>query len=338
MLVPKEIQHQHDSFVNANRQTGIDKIVGTSREVTVERKDGTIVHGSLSLSKVIVDNDIMYTAFVKDETATYRARQMMMQTLEQTIDAVVTIDKNNCVTFFNKAAETLWGYASEEVLGQNVAMLVPKAIQSNHDNLVNANRITGIDKIVGTSREVEIHRKDGDMRWGNLALSKVKLGDEILYTAFVRDVTETKMENANFIGQIEAIGKSQAVIEFNMDGTIITANQLFLDTMGYRLEEIQGKHHRLFAEPEYAKSEEYRQFWQRLNQGRYDSGEYMRLGKNGRQVWIQASYNPIMDLNGKPFKVVKYASDVTAEVAGRKTFETLSLVANETDNSRYHYR
>ena len=333
MLVPEAIQHQHDSFVNANRNTGIDKIVGTSREVSVERKDGTIVHGSLSLSRVIVGNDIMYTAFVKDETAAYRARQMMTQTLEQAIDAVVTIDKDNCVTFFNQAAETLWGYCRDEVIGRNVAMLVPEAIQSNHDNLVNANRNTGIDKIVGTSREVEIHRRDGDIRWGNLALSKVKLGDEIIYTAFVRDVTEVKMENADFSGQIEAIGKSQAVIEFNMDGTIITANQLFLDIMGYRLEEIQGRHHAMFAQPEYVNSEQYRQFWERLNQGRYDSGEYMRLDKNGKEVWIQASYNPIMDINGRPFKVVKYASDVTAEVAGRKTFEMLSLVANETDNS-----
>jgi len=116
---------------------------------------------------------------------------------------------------------------------------------------------------------------------------------------------------ANFSGQIEAIGKAQAVIEFNMDGTIIEANDNFLNTMGYTMDEIRGKHHSMFVDSVHASSAEYKNFWEKLNQGEYQLGEFRRLGKNGDEVWIQASYNPILDMNGNPFKVVKYATNVT---------------------------
>ena len=119
------------------------------------------------------------------------------------------------------------------------------------------------------------------------------------------------------LAQAAAISRSQAVIEFKMDGTIITANQNFLDAMGYRLDEIQGKHHQMFAPPELRGSEAYTAFWASLNRGEFQAAEYKRVGKGGREVWIQASYNPILDLNGKPYKVVKYATDTTAQVIVR---------------------
>jgi methyl-accepting chemotaxis protein len=130
---------------------------------------------------------------------------------------------------------------------------------------------------------------------------------------FAVDVTATKLRNADFEGQLAAVSKSQAVIEFHMDGTIIAANDNFLATLGYRLDEIKGRHHRIFVNDADASSPAYRQFWDKLNRGEFDAGEYLRIGKGGKQVWIQASYNPILDLNGKPFKVVKYASDITAQ-------------------------
>ena len=113
------------------------------------------------------------------------------------------------------------------------------------------------------------------------------------------------------VAQSAAINRSQAVIEFQMDGTIITANQNFLDAMGYRLDEIQGKHHQMFAPPELRGSEAYKAFWASLNRGEFQAGEYKRVGKGGREVWIQASYNPIMDNAGKPVKVIKFATDIT---------------------------
>ena len=134
---------------------------------------------------------------------------------------------------------------------------------------------------------------------------------------FATDVTQEKLKNADLAGQIAAIGKSQAVIEFNLDGTIITANDNFLHTLGYALGEIKGKHHSLFVDPSERDSAAYREFWATLNRGEYQAGEYKRIGKGGKEVWIQASYNPILDLNGKPFKVVKFATDVTQQVLVR---------------------
>ena len=127
-----------------------------------------------------------------------------------------------------------------------------------------------------------------------------------------REKRQEQQKLADLEGQIAAINKAQAVCEFEMDGTIITANDLFLRAMGYTLDEIQGHHHSVFVDPSYKMSAEYRDFWEQLNRGDYTAAEFKRLGKNGKEVWIQASYNPILDRNGKPFKVVKYATDVTA--------------------------
>src|SRR5512145_344210 len=134
-------------------------------------------------------------------------------------------------------------------------------------------------------------------------------------------LSSNALQRADFAGQVAAINKSQAVIEFRMDGTILTANQNFLGALGYTLDEIVGKHHSLFVEPAYGASVEYRQFWEALNRGQYQAAEYKRIGKNGKEVWIQASYNPIFDAKGKPFKVVKYATDVTAQKLKNADFQ-----------------
>jgi methyl-accepting chemotaxis protein len=138
---------------------------------------------------------------------------------------------------------------------------------------------------------------------------------------FASDVTAEKLRAADFAGQIEAIGKSQAVIEFNMDGVVLNANENFLATLGYSLSEIQGKHHSMFMPAEERDSPAYREFWATLNRGEFQSGEYKRIGRGGKEAWIQASYNPIRDLNGKPYKVVKYATDTTAQVIARMKAE-----------------
>jgi PAS domain S-box-containing protein len=120
-----------------------------------------------------------------------------------------------------------------------------------------------------------------------------------------------KLEASKYDALAKAIDKSQGTIEFNMDGTVITSNDNFLNVLGYSLEEIKGKHHRIFCEESYANSQEYKAFWEKMNRGEFDSGEYKRIGKNGRETYIQATYNPILDLNGKPVRVLKIASDVT---------------------------
>jgi methyl-accepting chemotaxis protein len=113
---------------------------------------------------------------------------------------------------------------------------------------------------------------------------------------------------------LKALDKSQAIIEFRLDGTIIAANANFLDALGYTLAEVQGKHHGMFLEPWYRESAEYRQFWERLNRGEYQAAQFKRIGKGGREVRIEASYNPMLDPNAKPFKVVKFATNITAQI------------------------
>ena len=131
---------------------------------------------------------------------------------------------------------------------------------------------------------------------------------------------------------IAAIHRSQAVIEFNLDGTIITANENFLKTLGYGLSDIQGRHHSLFVEADYAKSGEYREFWRRLNAGEFFSDKFKRLGKGDKEIWIQASYNPIFDKAGKPIKVIKFASDITAVELERAAAEAARKKADQDNN------
>jgi methyl-accepting chemotaxis protein len=146
-------------------------------------------------------------------------------------------------------------------------------------------------------------------------------GQPFKVVKFASDITEAKLRTADYAGQLSAIGKSQAVIEFRMDGTILTANENFLHAVGYTLSEIRDQHHRMFVEPAAREAAAYKEFWAKLNRGEYEAGEYKRVGKGGREVWIQASYNPILDADGKPFKVVKYASDVTKQVVARMKSE-----------------
>jgi methyl-accepting chemotaxis protein len=150
---------------------------------------------------------------------------------------------------------------------------------------------------------------------------------------YASDITAAKLQSVDFAGQIAAIGKSQAVIEFALTGEILSANENFLNVMGYTAQEVIGQHHRMFVDPDEARDPSYAAFWATLNRGEYVASEFRRVGREGQDVWIQASYNPIFDMNGKPFKVVKFATDITAEVERRDTMRQLSLVANGTDNS-----
>jgi methyl-accepting chemotaxis protein len=136
--------------------------------------------------------------------------------------------------------------------------------------------------------------------------------------------------------KLEALDRSQAVIEFNLDGTVITANQNFLNAVGYTLSEIAGKHHSLFVTPDERTSAAYNQFWAALNRGEFQSAEYLRLGKGGKEIWIQATYNPLLDSSGKPYKVVKFCTDITARKQQIADFEGQIAAINKS-NAVIHF-
>ncbi|MEK1864521.1 MAG: PAS domain-containing methyl-accepting chemotaxis protein, partial [Rhizobium leguminosarum] len=139
-------------------------------------------------------------------------------------------------------------------------------------------------------------------------------GKPVKVIKIATDITAQKLKSAEDAGKIDALSRAQAIIEFTPTGEILTANDNFLSALGYSLAEIQGKHHSMFCEVDYSRSEAYKEFWRKLASGQLVADEFMRVGKGGRKVYIQASYNPIFDLNGKVFKVVKFATDVTARV------------------------
>ncbi|WP_426781486.1 methyl-accepting chemotaxis protein [Pseudomonas syringae] len=162
-------------------------------------------------------------------------------------------------------------------------------------------------------------------------------GNPFKVVKFATDVTHQRKTNAEYEGKVSAIERSQAVIEFDLNGRVLSANENFLSILGYRLDEVQGQHHRMFCDDEYLNSPAYRAFWAKLERGEYDSGEYKRVGKNGRELWISATYNPILDPDGRPYKVVKFANDVTesrarqAEQAGKVTAIERSQAVIEFD-------
>ncbi len=253
--------------------------------------------------------------------------------------AVIEFKMDGTIVTANENFLKAMGYTLAEIQGKNHSMFVEPTLRDStayQDFWADLNR--------GRHQHAEYKRigKNGKEVWilANYTPILDDAGRPFKIVKFATDVTEQKLRTADSDGQITAIGKSQAVIEFNMDGTIRTANANFLKTLGYTLDEIKGRHHSMFVSKSERDNEAYREFWAALNRGEYQAGEYQRVGKGGKDVWIQASYNPILDLNGRPFKVVKYASDTTAQVIARmkservrRMMETVASGAEELNAS-----
>ena len=230
--------------------------------------------------------------------------------------AVIHFRMDGTIADANDIFLRMMGYAREEIIGQNHRMCVTPEDAASGEYAAFWQKLRR-----GEYQAAEYKRrgKDGREVW-ILATYMPVLGLDgrpVEVVKFATDVTESKLRAADSSGQIAAINKSQAVIHFEMDGTILDANANFLHTLGYDLSDVCGKHHSMFVEPAYASTAEYKEFWAKLRRGEFHSAVYKRIGRNGRVVWITATYNPILDLNGKPWKVVKYASDITSRMTAR---------------------
>jgi methyl-accepting chemotaxis protein len=224
------------------------------------------------------------------------------------------------------------GYSLEEVKGKHHRIFVDSAYQNSNEYRQFWEKLNRGEFDAGQYKRIT---KSGGEVWIQASYNAIMDANNKPFKVvkYATDITAEKMRNADYSGQLAAIGKSQAVIEFGLDGTVLNANENFLNVLGYSLADIKGKHHSMLVEPEYAKSSEYRDFWLRLGRGEYDAGQYKRIGRGGREVWIQASYNPIMDANNKPFKVVKYATDITEQInnanAMQLTVDQVQVVVKE---------
>lgn len=311
MLVPQEIQSQHDDYVNNNRATGIDKIVGSSRDIQIPTKSGHLIWCNLALSKVNLHNEIIYTAFVKDITEQKEALDRIDQTLEQCIDAVITIDENNKILFCNGAAEKLWAIDRQEVLGKNVKMLLPQAIQSQRDERVNVNRRTGQDKIVGRSRDVEIEAFDGRHLWVNLSLSKVCLGEKITYTAFIKDITQSKLQQQEFeLLSLIANKTDNSVIITDDQGRVEYVNPGFTKLTGYEFAKIKGKKPGDLLQGQHTDPDTKQKISQRLKNRESFYDEMLNYDSSGDAYWISLAINPVFDDQGKLSKFISIQANI----------------------------
>jgi methyl-accepting chemotaxis protein len=227
------------------------------------------------------------------------------------VQAIIEFDLDGTVVTANENFLGTFGYSLDEIAGKHHRIFCEPSYAESEAYAEFWQKLGR-----GEYHAAEFKRlaKNGKEIWLRASYNPVfdKDGEPVRVVKFATDVTASKLRNAEYEGKARAIDRAQAVIEFDLDGTVITANENFLGIFGYGLDEVAGKHHRILCEPSYAASDAYAEFWQKLGRGEYHSAEFKRLAKGGKEVWLQASYNPIFDMDGRPFKVVKFATDISA--------------------------
>ncbi len=236
------------------------------------------------------------------------ADKATLQALDQS-QAIIEFDLTGTILRANDNFCTAMGYAHQEIVGRHHRLFVDPAEAASADYAEFWRLLAN-----GTFQQRQYRRiaKGGREVWIEASYNPVKRnGKPFKIVKFATDITESKMRALAEAGKLEALSRAQAVIEFDTAGRILSANDNFLATLGYRLDEIVGQHHAMFCDPDYARSADYRRFWEALNRGEFATDQFMRFGKGGRKVFIQASYNPILDDRGRVIRVVKFATDIT---------------------------
>src|SRR5690349_10751963 len=234
--------------------------------------------------------------------------------------AVIEFDMDGTVREVNDNFVRALGYSRAEIVGKHHSQLVEPVFAASAEYRALWAKLNRGECEVGTYKRIA---KGGREVWLQASYNPIPdaNGKPFKVVKYATDVTEQMVRNADNEGQLKAINAAQAVIEFDMDGTVRKVNDNFAQFTGYAPAEVIGKHHSMFVEPAYAASAEYRAFWAKMTRGENDINMYKRVVKGGREVWIQASYNPIPDANGKPFKAVKYASDITASIQAQRALQ-----------------
>ena len=245
--------------------------------------------------------------------------------------AIIEFDLHGNILIANDNFLNALGYSLEEVQGKHHSIFVDNKYRNSREYKEFWAKLGSGEFQSG---EFCRYSKDGEAVWIEASYNPIFDDNNKPYKVvkFATDITEKKKQNTDYESQLAAISKSQAVISFELDGTILSANDNFLNALGYSLGEVEGKHHSLFVDSEYKKSEEYRNFWRSLANGEHFIGRYPRVHKSGKVIWIQANYSPIRDPSGTPYKVVKFATDITAEVEAEQQLQlTVSQVNSAID-------
>jgi methyl-accepting chemotaxis protein len=227
--------------------------------------------------------------------------------------AVIQFDLNGIVLQANENFFNTMGYRPEQVIGQPHRQFCLQEYARSAEYQDFWRRLKSGQYESGTFERVA---GDGRPIWLEASYNPVKdeCGNVVKVIKYALDVTAKVQRESEAKGKLQALDRAMGIIEFNLDGSIVDANQNFLSLVGYSLAEIKGKHHRTFCKPALANSSEYQDFWRRLNKGEFFSGQFERVGRRGQTIWLEANYNPVYDASGHLYKVVKFASDVTARV------------------------
>ncbi|MFV1922771.1 MAG: PAS domain-containing protein, partial [Methylotenera sp.] len=225
---------------------------------------------------------------------------------------VIEFDLKGNIIKVNDNFAKVTGYSEKEIVGNHHSMFVDTALKSSSEYKAFWDKL---DRGEADSGQYKRIGKGGKEIWIQASYNPVydMNGKPFKVVKYATDITEDKLKNADFTGQITAISKVMGVIEFDLKGNITKVNDNFAAVTGYSDKEIVGNHHSMFVDSAYKSSADYKAFWDKLGRGEADSGQYKRVGKGGKEIWLEASYNPIFDAEGKPFKVVKYATDITVQ-------------------------
>ncbi|MNU84559.1 Biofilm dispersion protein BdlA [compost metagenome] len=274
----------------------------------------------------------MFNKRLKQELSALREELSSLQQVKESLESemlVLTLDSNGRVQSVNQNFLGEMHYKSGDLIGRHIDDLVPDHVKSDEFQLRFKNALTRGEHFAGA---VRLLRGTGQEAWLRSILQPVRSADGRIkcFSIFSSDLTRTieaSREHENLIG---ALVRSTAVIEFDLNGNVLTANDRFLSGMGYSLAQIKGKHHRTFCLPEEYNSDAYHNFWRRLNAGEYVADRFKRVDSHGRTVWLEASYNPVADANNNLYKVVKFATVITDQVNQEQAVAEAANIAYST--------
>ena len=274
----------------------------------------------------------MFNKRLKQELSALREELSSLQQVKESLESemlVLTLDTDGRVQSVNQNFLSEMHYKSDELIGRRIEEIVPEHVRNDEFQLRFKAAMSRGEHFAGA---VRLLRGTGQEAWLRSILQPVRSANGQIkhFSIFSSDLTrtiETSREHENLIG---ALMRSTAVIEFDLNGNVLSANDRFLSGMGYSLAQIKGKHHRMFCLPEEANSAEYQDFWRRLNAGEYVVDRFKRVDSHGRTVWLEASYNPVVDANNKLYKVVKFATVVTDQVNQEQAVAEAANIAYST--------
>src|SRR3990167_5763568 len=319
-LLSEQDGNLYEVYLRSYLNSGKVMLSGAEQELHCIARDGQKKPVRLSVGVTRSGNHPLFVVFVNDISERIQMEQALRESEQQYRSLISNIpgvsfrcllDDDWTMLFISDAVQPLTGWSADDFISQRqsiAALYHPDDLQPVAEQVQAA-----IDQRRNYTIEYRLFDRDGKEHWIWESGSAVcdEQGIPRWIDGVLLDQTETKLRNAEYEGKVNAISKAMAMVEFDLHGHVLAINDNALDLFGYQRADVVGQHHRMFCDPLYTDSDDYRQFWAALGNGQFSAGEYRRIARGGREVWIQATYNPILDTDGKPFKVVKLATDLT---------------------------